>query len=158
MSDNWYAKLHRITRRLQVLTRLIGVSLVEKAVSASWVRSRLRQSTLMNIFGALGYLLQLVQTRGRPRVARSPTTTLEIRATRLESFVFQSFGLLPRATVLHERYVAAHLHSDIPAKERVAGEGARSVDSLPEEYYEHRSAPKLSEVRCSARSYCSVRW
>lgn len=97
------------------------------------------KSTLMNILGCLD-----TPTAGTYRLEGLEVSSLddddlaEIRATRL-GFVFQSFNLLPRATVL--RNVMLPLtYSDVPAaeRERRAWKALTSVD-LPEEYYEHKS-------------------
>lgn len=97
------------------------------------------KSTLMNILGCLD-----TPTAGSYRLEGLEVSSLddddlaEIRATRL-GFVFQSFNLLPRATVL--RNVMLPLtYSDVPAaeRERRAWKALKSVD-LPEEYYEHKS-------------------
>ncbi len=97
------------------------------------------KSTLMNILGCLD-----TPTAGSYRLEGLEVNSLddddlaEIRATRL-GFVFQSFNLLPRATVL--RNVMLPLtYSDVPAaeRERRAWKALKSVD-LPEEYYEHKS-------------------
>ena len=97
------------------------------------------KSTLMNILGCLD-----TPTYGSYRLEGLEVSQLsdddlaEIRATRL-GFVFQSFNLLPRATVL--RNVMLPLtYSDVPVSEREwrAWKALKSVD-LPEEYYDHKS-------------------
>jgi len=97
------------------------------------------KSTLMNILGCLD-----TPTSGTYRLEGLEVSSLddddlaEIRATRL-GFVFQSFNLLPRATVI--RNVTLPLvYSDVPRAERElrAWKALKSVD-LPEEYYEHKS-------------------
>ena len=97
------------------------------------------KSTLMNILGCLD-----TPTSGSYRLEGLEVSKLsdddlaEIRATRL-GFVFQSFNLLPRATVL--RNVMLPLtYSDVPVSEREwrAWKALRAVD-LPEEYYDHKS-------------------
>ena len=97
------------------------------------------KSTLMNILGCLdtptagSYKLE-----GLEVADLSDDDLAEIRATRL-GFVFQSFNLLPRTTVLRNVMLPL-IYSDIPAKERElrAWKALRSV-GLPEEYYEHKS-------------------
>ena len=97
------------------------------------------KSTLMNILGCLD-----TPTSGTYRLEGLEVSSLpdddlaEIRATRL-GFVFQSFNLLPRATVL--RNVMLPLtYSDVPVSEREwrAWKALKAVD-LPEEYYDHKS-------------------
>lgn len=97
------------------------------------------KSTLMNILGCLD-----TPTAGTYRLEGLEVSSLddddlaEIRATRL-GFVFQSFNLLPRATVLRNVMLPL-IYSDVPAAEREmrAWKALKSVD-LPEEYYEHKS-------------------
>ena len=97
------------------------------------------KSTLMNILGCLDS-----PTSGSYRLEGLEVSTLddddlaEIRATRL-GFVFQSFNLLPRATVLRNVMLPL-VYSDVPRAEREwrAWKALKSVD-LPEEYYEHKS-------------------
>ena len=97
------------------------------------------KSTLMNILGCLDS-----PTSGSYRLEGLEVSTLddddlaEIRATRL-GFVFQSFNLLPRATVLRNVMLPL-IYSDTPRAEREwrAWKALKAVD-LPEEYYEHKS-------------------
>ena len=97
------------------------------------------KSTLMNILGCLD-----TPTSGSYRLEGLEVSTLddddlaEIRATRL-GFVFQSFNLLPRATVLRNVMLPL-VYSDTPRAEREwrAWKALKAVD-LPEEYYEHKS-------------------
>ena len=97
------------------------------------------KSTLMNILGCLD-----TPTSGSYRLEGLEVSTLddddlaEIRATRL-GFVFQSFNLLPRATVLRNVMLPL-IYSDTPRAEREwrAWKALKAVD-LPEEYYEHKS-------------------
>jgi putative ABC transport system ATP-binding protein len=97
------------------------------------------KSTLMNILGCLDS-----PTSGTYRLEGVEVSSLddddlaEIRATRL-GFVFQSFNLLPRATVLRNVMLPL-VYSDVPRAEREwrAWKALKSVD-LPEEYYEHKS-------------------
>ena len=97
------------------------------------------KSTLMNLLGCLD-----TPTRGRyllegVDVADYRDDELaEIRATRL-GFVFQSFNLLPRATVLRNVMLPL-VYSDRPMRDRelAAWRALRSV-GLPEEHYLHRS-------------------
>lgn len=97
------------------------------------------KSTLMNILGCLD-----VPTTGAYELEGIDVGTLSdddlasVRASRL-GFVFQSFNLLPRATVLRNVMLPL-IYSDVPVSERElrAWKALRSV-SLPEEVYEHRS-------------------
>lgn len=97
------------------------------------------KSTLMNILGCLdrptagSYLLEGIDVG-----ELSDDDLAHVRSSRL-GFVFQSFNLLPRATVL--RNVMLPLaYSDVPSRERelLAWRALRAVD-LPEEHYLHRS-------------------
>ena len=97
------------------------------------------KSTLMNILGCLD-----TPTSGTFLLEGADVSTLtddelaELRATRL-GFVFQSFNLLPRATVLRNVMLPL-VYSDCPVGERRerAVRALRAV-SLPEPYYDHRS-------------------
>ena len=135
-------KLHRIYETAAGLTHALrGVSLtVEKGEFLCIMGpSGSGKSTLMNILGCLD-----IPTAGSYKLEGLEVADLsdddlaEIRATRL-GFVFQSFNLLPRTTVLRNVTLPL-IYSDIPAKERElrAWKALRSV-GLPEEYYEHKS-------------------
>jgi len=135
-------KLHRIYETAAGLTHALrGVSLtVEKGEFLCIMGpSGSGKSTLMNILGCLD-----IPTAGSYKLEGLEVADLsdddlaEIRATRL-GFVFQSFNLLPRTTVLRNVMLPL-IYSDIPAKERElrAWKALRSV-GLPEEYYEHKS-------------------
>lgn len=97
------------------------------------------KSTLMNILGCLDtptsgeYILE-----GLNVSKLTDDDLAELRATRL-GFVFQSFNLLPRSTVLRNVMLPL-LYSDCPVAEREprAYKALASV-SLPPEYYEHKS-------------------
>ena len=97
------------------------------------------KSTLMNILGCLDR-----PTAGSYRLEGIDVTELSeddlahVRASRL-GFVFQSFNLLPRATVLRNVMLPL-VYSDLPPRERelAAWRALRSV-GLPEEHYLHRS-------------------
>ncbi len=97
------------------------------------------KSTLMNLLGCLDtpttgtYLLEGVD------VSQLDDDELaEMRATRI-GFVFQSFNLLPRATVLRNVELPL-VYSDCPARERLPrAVRALQAVSLPEDYYEHKS-------------------
>lgn len=97
------------------------------------------KSTLMNILGCLD-----TPTSGLFKLEGVDVSTLtddelaELRATRL-GFVFQSFNLLPRATVLRNVMLPL-IYSDCPVAERKerAIKALKAV-SLPEQYYDHRS-------------------
>ena len=134
--------IHRIYETEAGLTHALrGVSLtVERGeFLAIMGPSGSGKSTLMNILGCLDS-----PTSGSYRLDGLEVSTLddddlaEIRATRL-GFVFQSFNLLPRATVLRNVMLPL-VYSDVPRAEREwrAWKALKSVD-LPEEYYEHKS-------------------
>ena len=97
------------------------------------------KSTLMNMLGCLD-----TPTSGTYKLEGVDVSQLdddelaELRATRL-GFVFQSFNLLPRATVLRNVMLPL-VYSDCPVGERQerAVRALQSV-SLPEAYYDHRS-------------------
>lgn len=97
------------------------------------------KSTLMNILGCLdkptygSYRLE-----GLDVSALSESELAEIRATRL-GFVFQSFNLLPRASVLRNVMLPL-LYSSIPVRERewLAYKALQAVQ-LDEKFYAHRS-------------------
>jgi putative ABC transport system ATP-binding protein len=97
------------------------------------------KSTLMNILGCLDR-----PTSGTYRLEGIDVSELdddelaELRALRL-GFVFQSFNLLPRATVMRNVQLPL-IYSNVAPSERVerAVRALRSV-SLPAEYYDHRS-------------------
>ena len=97
------------------------------------------KSTLMNILGCLDtptsgtYLLE-----GLDVAQLTDDELAELRATRL-GFVFQSFNLLPRATVLRN-VILPLTYTDVPASER----NRRAVEALlavglPVDYFDHRS-------------------
>jgi len=97
------------------------------------------KSTLMNTLGCLD-----TPTSGTYRLEGLDVSVLtddelaELRATRL-GFVFQSFNLLPRATVL--RNVTLPLtYTDTPrAQRRERAEAALAAVGLPTAYFDHRS-------------------
>ncbi|MDO4404080.1 MAG: ABC transporter ATP-binding protein [Atopobiaceae bacterium] len=97
------------------------------------------KSTLMNILGCLDtptsgtFLLEGVDVS-----QLTDDELAELRATRL-GFVFQSFNLLPRATVLRNVMLPL-IYSDCPVREReVRAVKALASVSLPADYYDHRS-------------------
>ncbi|MBR3235779.1 MAG: ABC transporter ATP-binding protein [Atopobiaceae bacterium] len=97
------------------------------------------KSTLMNILGCLDtptsgtFLLEGVDVS-----QLTDDELAELRATRL-GFVFQSFNLLPRATVLRNVMLPL-IYSDCPVPEReVRAVKALASVSLPADYYDHRS-------------------
>ncbi|MBQ6395722.1 MAG: ABC transporter ATP-binding protein [Atopobiaceae bacterium] len=98
------------------------------------------KSTLMNILGCLDsptsgtFLLE-----GLDVSQLDDDELAEIRATRI-GFVFQSFNLLPRATVLRNVMLPL-MYSDSPVSERQerAIRALASV-SLPVEFFEHKSS------------------
>ena len=97
------------------------------------------KSTLMNMLGCLD-----TPTSGTYKLEGVDVSTLdddelaELRATRL-GFVFQSFNLLPRATVLRNVMLPL-IYSDCPVRER-EGRALKALQavSLPVDYYDHRS-------------------
>lgn len=97
------------------------------------------KSTLMNTLGCLDtptsgtYLLEGVDVS-----TLDDDELAELRATRL-GFVFQSFNLLPRATVMRNVMLPL-VYSDTPVgdRERLAAAALEAV-SLPPEYFDHRS-------------------
>ena len=97
------------------------------------------KSTLMNLLGCLD-----TPTTGTYKLEGLDVSQLdddelaEVRATRL-GFMFQSFNLLPRATVL--RNVTLPLtYTDIPVQERkIRAVRALTAVGLPADFYEHRS-------------------
>ncbi len=97
------------------------------------------KSTLMNLLGCLDtptlgtYLLEGVDVS-----TLDDDELAELRATRL-GFVFQSFNLLPRATVLRN-VVLPLTYTDVPASERRGrAEQALAAVGLPQEFFDHRS-------------------
>ena len=97
------------------------------------------KSTLMNILGCLD-----TPTAGTLKLEGVDVSTLdddelaELRATRL-GFVFQSFNLLPRATVLRNVMLPL-VYSDCPVREREErAVRALCAVSLPEQYFDHKS-------------------
>ena len=97
------------------------------------------KSTLMNILGCLGRPAAGTYLLGGIDVTElSEDDLAHVRASRL-GFVFQSFNLLPRATVLRNVMLPL-VYSDLPPRDRelAAWRALRSV-GLPEEHYLHRS-------------------
>lgn len=97
------------------------------------------KSTLMNTLGCLD-----TPTSGTYRLEGLDVSMLtddelaELRATRL-GFVFQSFNLLPRATVLRN-VVLPLTYTDAPRSERrERAAAALAAVGLPVEFFEHRS-------------------
>ncbi len=98
------------------------------------------KSTLMNVLGCLDrptsgtYLLE-----GLDVSKLSDDDLAEIRSNRL-GFVFQSFNLLTRATVLRNVMLPLVYSSSCPKSERIerAVKALVSVD-LPEKFFQHRS-------------------
>ena len=97
------------------------------------------KSTLMNILGALDrptsgeYWLEGVNT-----AELTDDELAELRAARL-GFVFQSFNLLPRATVMRNVQLPL-IYSDVPSAERMERAlRALFAVGLPPDYYDHRS-------------------
>ena len=97
------------------------------------------KSTLMNVLGCLDRpTVGTYRLEGIDVSELSEDDLAHVRSSRL-GFVFQSFNLLPRATVLRNVMLPL-VYSDLPARERElrAWQALRSVD-LPEEHYLHRS-------------------
>ncbi len=97
------------------------------------------KSTLMHILGCLDsptsgrYLFE-----GRDVAGCSADELADIRATRI-GFVFQSFNLLPRSTVLRNVMLPL-LYTTCPVAEREArARAALQAVALPEEYLQHKS-------------------
>jgi len=97
------------------------------------------KSTLMNLLGCLD-----TPTSGHYLLEGVDVSTLdddelaELRATRL-GFVFQSFNLLPRSTVLRN-VVLPLTYTDTPVSERrPRAERALLSVGLPPQYFDHRS-------------------
>ena len=97
------------------------------------------KSTLMNILGCLD-----TPTSGTYRLEGVDISQLdddelaELRATRL-GFVFQSFNLLPRATVLRN-VVLPLTYTDTPvAERRERAQAALMAVGLPPAFFDHRS-------------------
>lgn len=97
------------------------------------------KSTLMNLLGCLD-----TPTSGTYRLEGVDVSTLdddelaELRAMRL-GFVFQSFNLLPRATVLRN-VVLPLTYTDTPTNQRRArAEAALAAVGLPAAFFDHRS-------------------
>lgn len=97
------------------------------------------KSTLMNIIGCLD-----TPTSGTYRLEGIDVSQLtddelaEVRASRI-GFVFQSYNLLPRSTVLRNVMLPLiYTNCPVAERERRACSALASV-SLPSEYYDHRS-------------------
>lgn len=97
------------------------------------------KSTLMNILGGLDRPTSgTYKLEGVDVAELSDDELAELRATRL-GFVFQSFNLLPRATVMRNVQLPL-VYCDVPMSERVE-RAVRALHAvgLPPEYYDHRS-------------------
>lgn len=97
------------------------------------------KSTLMNVLGCLDtpssgtYILEGVDVS-----SLDDDELAQVRATRI-GFVFQSFNLLPRSTVMRNVMLPL-VYSDCPVGRREERAiRALSAVSLPEEYYDHKS-------------------
>lgn len=97
------------------------------------------KSTLMNTLGCLDK-----PTSGTYKLEGMDVSQLdddmlaEIRATRI-GFVFQSFNLLPRATVVRNVMLPL-IYSDCPVSERLPRAiKALEAVSLPQDYFDHKS-------------------
>jgi putative ABC transport system ATP-binding protein len=135
--------LHRIYQSAAGFTHALrGVSLdvYKGEMLAIMGPSGSGKSTLMNVLGCLD-----TPTSGTYKLEGFDVSQLDddslahIRATRL-GFVFQSFNLLPRATVIRNVMLPLIYSADVPAKEREerAWKALQKV-SLPEDYYMHLS-------------------
>ncbi|QOY61106.1 ABC transporter ATP-binding protein [Thermophilibacter immobilis] len=97
------------------------------------------KSTLMNILGCLDKpTTGFYRLEGLEVSELSDDDLATVRSTRL-GFVFQSFNLLPRTTVLRNVMLPL-IYSDVPVRDRElrAWRALRSV-GLPEEHYLHHS-------------------
>lgn len=135
--------IHRIYETKAGLTHALrGVSLTVERGEFLCIMgpSGSGKSTLMNILGCLDR-----PTSGTYRLEGLDVSQLsdddlaEIRSNRL-GFVFQSFNLLPRATVLRNVMLPLIYSSTCPKSERLerAIRALISVD-IPEEYFDHAS-------------------
>ena len=97
------------------------------------------KSTLMNILGCLDTPTSGVYELDGEDVATLDDDDLaDIRNLRL-GFVFQSFNLLPRATVMRNVLVPL-LYSTVKKSDRAAAaEAALGAAGLPEEFWDHKS-------------------
>ena len=97
------------------------------------------KSTLMNTLGLLDMPTSgTYKLEGLDVSLLSDDERAELRATRL-GFVFQSFNLLPKATVLRN-VVLPLTYSDVPrAERRSRAEAALAAVGLPPEYFNHKS-------------------
>lgn len=97
------------------------------------------KSTIMNIIGLLDEATKGVYTLDGNDVSRlTDDEQAEIRAKKI-GFVFQSFNLLPRASVLRNVMLPL-LYSDIPVKEREArAKQALLSSGLPEDKWNNLS-------------------
>ena len=130
-----------IVKRFGTVTALAGVSInvsVGESV-AIMGPSGSGKSTLMNTLGCLD-----TPTSGTYLLEGTDVSTLdddelaELRATRI-GFVFQSFNLLPRSTVLRNVMLPL-IYSDCPVREREERAiRALAAVSLPEQYFDHKS-------------------
>ncbi|WP_028263960.1 ABC transporter ATP-binding protein [Atopobium fossor] len=97
------------------------------------------KSTLMNILGCLDK-----PTHGSYKLEGLEISNLcdddlaEIRATRL-GFVFQSFNLLPRTTVMRNVMLPLIYSSISPREREIRAWKALHAVGLPEKYYDHKS-------------------
>ena len=149
-------KLHRIYETAAGLTHALrGVSLsVEKGEFLCIMGpSGSGKSTLMNILGCLdtptsgSYKLEGLEVANL-----SDDDLAEIRATRL-GFVFQSFNLLPRTTVLRN-VVLPLIYSDIPVAERELSAWKARVILIPQRV--KWCSKRFEPCRIAVRPSCSL--
>lgn len=98
------------------------------------------KSTLMNILGGLDRPTSgTYQLEGIDVADLNDDELAELRARRL-GFVFQSFNLLPRATVMRNVQLPLVYCGDVPRSERLE-RAVRALHAvgLPPDYYDHRS-------------------
>ena len=137
------ANLHRIYETTAGLTHALrGVSLiVERGEFLSIMGpSGSGKSTLMNVLGCLDRPTSgTYRLEGLDVAKLSDDDLAEIRSNRI-GFVFQSFNLLTRATVLRNVMLPLVYSSSCPKSERLerAVRALFAVD-IPEEHFDHRS-------------------
>ena len=97
------------------------------------------KSTLMHIIGCLDTPTSGQYLFNNKDVSRfSDNELADIRAQKI-GFVFQSFNLLPRATVLRNVTLPLVYAGASKAKREEFAKGALKASAFPEEFWEHRS-------------------